>query len=339
MLDPKETTPEELLPGLYRIEVPLPNSPLRALNSYVIKGRDRSLVIDTGMNREECLRSMLSDLSRLGIDLERTDFFITHLHADHLGLVGPLARAGSVVYFNQSDADISNFLERSNERWEQQHAFFLAHGFPEDELNEAWKSHPGKRFGPRRLIDFKVVKDGDTVTAGDYEFTCVETKGHSPGHMCLYERRRKVLVCGDCILLDITPNINFWPELDNSLKAYLVSLEKINLLDVELVLPGHGRVWRDLQGRVSDLRKHHRDRLVEVLEAVRQEHGTAYDIAPRITWNIEYKSWKLFPATQKWFAVGETVAHLKYLENEGSVTSSDDCGKVIWRFSGNLENA
>jgi len=47
---------EQVLPDLFRIEIPLPNSPLRSLNSYLIKGKERFLIIDTGMNREECLR-------------------------------------------------------------------------------------------------------------------------------------------------------------------------------------------------------------------------------------------------------------------------------------------
>ena len=39
---------DEVMDGLYRIEVPLPNSPLKELNSYIIKGDDRNLIIDTG---------------------------------------------------------------------------------------------------------------------------------------------------------------------------------------------------------------------------------------------------------------------------------------------------
>ena len=34
--------------NIYTIPVPLPNNPLRSLNSYVIKGEDRNLLIDTG---------------------------------------------------------------------------------------------------------------------------------------------------------------------------------------------------------------------------------------------------------------------------------------------------
>ena len=88
---------EEILPKLYRIEIPLPKSPLKALNSYLIRGEERCLLIDSGMNREECKSVMLSDLERLHVDLEKTDFFITHIHADHLGLLTSLVTDTSTI--------------------------------------------------------------------------------------------------------------------------------------------------------------------------------------------------------------------------------------------------
>jgi len=45
-------------------------------------------VIDTGLNRKECLEAMETGLREIKVDLGKTDFFITHLHADHFGLVG-----------------------------------------------------------------------------------------------------------------------------------------------------------------------------------------------------------------------------------------------------------
>jgi glyoxylase-like metal-dependent hydrolase (beta-lactamase superfamily II) len=44
---------EEIAPNMYRTEIPLPRSPLKWLNSYIVKGGDRFLIIDTGFNREE----------------------------------------------------------------------------------------------------------------------------------------------------------------------------------------------------------------------------------------------------------------------------------------------
>ncbi len=81
---------EEIARGLYRLQIPLPENPLKSLNSYVIKGPGRNLIIDTGLNRQECMDAMQAGLKEIGIDLRETDFFITHLHADHFGLVSSL---------------------------------------------------------------------------------------------------------------------------------------------------------------------------------------------------------------------------------------------------------
>lgn len=63
-------------PDLFRIEIPLPESPSRYLNSYAIKSPERNLVIDTGLKRPECLEAMISGLNKIGIDLADTDFDI-----------------------------------------------------------------------------------------------------------------------------------------------------------------------------------------------------------------------------------------------------------------------
>ena len=92
---------EEIVPNMYRTEIPLHGSPLKWLNSYIVKGDDRFLIIDTGFNREDCLKKMNASLQKLGVDLNKTDIFITHLHVDHIGLAGTLARESSKVYFNE----------------------------------------------------------------------------------------------------------------------------------------------------------------------------------------------------------------------------------------------
>ena len=86
---------EEVLPNLFRLKIPLPESPLKYLNSYVIRDPQRCLIIDTGLNRNECLEAMQAGLRQIGVDLEKSDLFITHLHADHFGLVGKLATDSS----------------------------------------------------------------------------------------------------------------------------------------------------------------------------------------------------------------------------------------------------
>jgi glyoxylase-like metal-dependent hydrolase (beta-lactamase superfamily II) len=323
---------EQILPNLYKIEVPLPESPLKATNAYLIKGPDRDLIVDTGMNREKCAAPFLSALGELRVDLDRTDFFITHLHADHLGLVARLPREKSKVFFGEVESAIVTSIARQGPvRVNALRRFYLANGFPEEELRRAEQRHPGFRYGPGRNIDFSPMKEGDILQVGDYSLRGVSTPGHSPGHMCLYDAEKKILFAGDHLLCDITPNITRWPELENSLGAYLESLQKTYLLDVELVLPGHRSLFTDHRGRIKRLQEHHQGRLAESLSALEDRPGTAWDVAPHITWDIRFKSWKLFPPVQKWFAVGEVIAHLNYLEAQGTLERRKEHTNIVYK--------
>ena len=306
---------EEILPNLYRVEIPLPRNPLRAINSYIIKGQGRSLIIDTGMNREECMRAMTSALGELGIDLKEADFFITHLHSDHSGLVSSLATETSIVYFNQPDADAVNW----DSDWDERPDFAVRNGFPEDELRRAIKNHPGRIYSSRGHLDFHLLKEGDTINIADYLFECVETPGHTKGHTCLYESNKKIFISGDHILVDITPNISLWSDNESPLDQYLSSLDKVSGLDVELILPGHRRIFKDYKERIEELKHHHQLRLDEVLSILEKGEHNAFQVASKMTWDMSYKSWELFPPAQKWFAFGEAVAHLKYLQEKGKV--------------------
>ncbi len=306
---------EEVLPQLFRIEVPLPRNPLKATNSYVIRG-ERNLVVDTGMNRKECMAALTSALDELSIELERTDFFITHLHADHSGLVGELASAASRVYFNRPDAEVI----QNKHLWQELYLEAIKHGFSTAELSSALEKHPGNRYSPKGPVDLTLIQDGDTISAGAYNFKCVQTPGHTRGHMCLFEPQHKFLISGDHILGDITPNISSWDDLGNPLRDYLESLDKIYGMDIDLVLPGHRRIITDCRQRIDELKNHHRQRLEEVLQILESAGpGSAYQIASLMQWDIVADDWSDFPIMQKWFATGEAIAHLKYLEEEGLV--------------------
>jgi len=324
---------EQILPELYRMEIPLPGSPLKAVNSYLIKGEGRFLIIDTGMKREECQEAMFAALKELNVDLRKTDFFITHLHADHLGLVALMATNNAKVYFSRMEAQIINRNSGEEDRLEDTSRYFISHGYPEDVLKLSVASHPGRRYGLRQHIDFSIVKEGDKIDVGDYSFQCIETPGHSPCHMCLYEPDKKLLLSGDHILADITPNISYWGELENPLKKYLTNLDKVYPLDVSLTLPGHRSLIKDHRKRIGELKAHHQDRVKEVLFALESGAKTAYQVAPYIKWDIKASSWEQFPAAQKWFAFGETLAHLIYMEKEGMVQEKKEGNRILFHLA------
>jgi len=311
---------EEIVPDLYRTEIPLPRSPLKWLNSYIVRGDGRFLIIDTGFNREECLSAMNTSLQKLKVDLNETDIFVTHLHVDHMGLAGTLAQDKSKIYFNKQEAiQVQNKQVSDNYYWQKIVDVYVENGFAAEGAKKAMESHPAHKFGLKREIDFTLVKEGDVIDIGDFHFQCVATPGHSPGHMCLYEANKKILVAGDHILFDITPNIAYWLEMEDTLGEYLASLEKVKKLDVDLVLTGHRRLVHDLHGRIRELQEHHRARLNEVLVALGDGEKDILQIAPHISWDITAKNWEEFPPPQKWFAFGETMAHVKYLEARGKV--------------------
>jgi len=326
---------EEILPNLYRIEVPLPGSPLKATNSYVIKGMERSLIIDTGWNREDCMTSLVTGLKECNVDLGQADFFITHMHADHSGLVSTLVGEGAKIYFGQADAEI--IRSSTPEHWERMIDFASKCGFPREELERAVGNHPGRRYSPNNSLDFCILKDGDTIEIGDYLFECIETPGHTPGHICLYEPHKRVFISGDHVLVDITPNITLSSEGQNPLKQYLMSLDKVYNLDVELVLPGHRSVFKDQRKRIRELKQHHQSRLEEVIAILGEGNQNAFQVASLMTWDIGYKSWDSFPPAQKLFAFGEALAHLKYLEDEGEVSRQIERRGLIF-FTG-ISNA
>jgi len=153
------------------------------------------------------------------------------------------------------------------------------------------------------------------------------------GHTCLYEPDRKILIAGDHILYDITPNITCWRNDENKLKEYIASLDKVYDMDVGLVLPGHRSVFTDLRGRIDELKEHHGERASDVVSILEDGALSVAQVAAKMQWNINCKSWESFPLAQKWFATGEAMAHLKYLEGEGRVAVKRSNGVLLFELA------
>lgn len=324
---------KEILPNLFKIEIPLPNNPLKSLNSYIIKSKGKNLIIDTGMNREECKKVMEQSLKKLDIELEETDLFITHLHADHCGLVNYLSTKNTTIFCSEADGNIINSLN-DTKKWQGMSHFISFSSFPPEELKAALTNHPGYKYSPRKYIEFSIVKEGSILEIGNYTFYCLETPGHTFGHICLYEPGEKLLISGDHLLIDITPNISAWSDRVNPLEQYLKSLDKIYKLDISIVLPGHRRIFYNYQERISELKLHHQERANEIINILKyQGPQDGYQVAAQMTWDIKYDSWNQFPPQQKWFAVGEAIAHLNYLEGRNLIHKELKDNKLVYQLS------
>lgn len=318
---------EEIADSFFRVEIPLPKNPLRSLNSYVIKSQDRHLIIDTGFDLPECFDAMKEGLKRLDVRLEESDFFITHMHSDHAGLVTRLITDTSRVYFNKTDAAVLTNLNVQKEL----NSFIRMSGLTDDVVDAMIRIRSRFRYNINAWINKVIfVKAGDMLQAGDYTFRCIETPGHTMGHTCLYEPDRKILISGDHILYDITPNITCWTDSENRLKEYIASLDRVYDMDVDLVLPGHRSVFTDFKGRITELKRHHEKRASDVAVILEDGPQNVAQVAAKMKWEIKCESWESFPVAQKWFATGEAMAHLRYLEEEGTVAVKRSNGSLLF---------
>lgn len=315
----------EIKQNLYTIKVKLPNNPLRDINCYVIRSDDRNLLIDTGFNLPECLAELKSGLRELDLDMERTDVLATHFHADHCGLVDKIIHPNSRFYIGEIDKGLLEGYQKNKQQWAENLDFYCQEGFPRLDFDTVFHTNPARAFAAERPVVATPLKNNEILRVGETTLKCIHTPGHTPGHLCLYNEEDKFMILGDHVLFDITPNITTWPILRNSLKSYLESLNMIKEYEVEIPLPAHREVKMTMGERIEQLLKHHEERLEETLAIVKENPGiNGYEVAGKMRWSIRAKSWEDFPIAQKWFAVGETLAHLYYLEDKGTIRRENE---------------
>ena len=315
-------------PDIYKIYVPLPNNPLKNLNSYLIKGKERNLLIDTGFNQPECYEALSDGLKELNADMNCTDMFITHLHSDHSGLVKKLMTPDTTVYFSKEDYQhLMEYL--IGDRWHETDEKYNQEGVPWEVLTNLRRTNPSKVLAAEGAFPVSFVTDGDKVMVDEYEFTCVATPGHTPEHMCLYLESEQLIFLGDHVLFDITPNITIWHGYSDSLGAYMDSLRKVRKLKVKTCMPAHRQTSSDFYERIDYIIAHHKERLDEVIHILKKGNRqlSAYEVAKEMKWRIRGNGWEDFPDNQKWFATGEAMAHLDYLVQREYVIRSEIQGK------------
>ncbi|MCR6544231.1 MBL fold metallo-hydrolase [Dehalobacterium formicoaceticum] len=322
---------KEIFKNIYKIEIPLPQNPLKATNSYFISGTERNLLIDTGFNQPECRQAMDEARRKLGFSLDRTDLFVTHVHGDHCGLVGYLAEPKTKVYCGDYCAQAL----MGKHDWDQFEALIMESGLKAQGFSYDVSVHPGNKYASTIIPHAEIVEDGDILQVGNFTFHCILTTGHAPDHFCLYEPQHEILFSGDHILGKITPNNTIWgtPWSINVdyLGTYLENLEKIKALEIKTVLPGHRDLITNCNGRIEELKNHHQRRLQHILDIIGDGKMTGAQVASLMKWDIRANSWDDFPPAQKLFATGEALAHLTHLVFQDVLVKELMDGVVYYR--------
>lgn len=328
----------EVVPGIHQIKVPIPDNPLGFLNCYLVKGKDGWLMIDTGWFTPDAYEALKSGLKEMG--LATTDIatmVVTHVHPDHFGLAGRIKASSpkTQLIMHRYDADLirSRYIKFAGLQ-PKNAAILLRHGVPAAEI-DAFKtaSMPTLQYVITTFPD-DTVYGGEILSTGLFDLEVIWTQGHSPGHICLYEPKNRILFSGDHVLPEISPNVSYTSQSgDNPLGDYICALRKVQNLPVTKVLPAHEHIFTDLRGRVEQILQHHEGRKQEILDRVAIEPRNAYFLASRLTWNIPNMKWEQFSSMLKRSAVMETLAHLEALRWEGRVDRITEDGQVNYRKS------
>jgi glyoxylase-like metal-dependent hydrolase (beta-lactamase superfamily II) len=320
----------EIAKNIFLIKIPLPNNPLRNLNSYFIKGNERNLLIDTGFNSPICYEAMTEGLKKLNVDMNLTDIFLTHLHSDHTGLCTRIASDNSKIYLSSIDAKyISTFYGEKYKNFLRNR--FHSLGFSISEFEQNIIDNHAIKFAPPENAKYSEFEDACTFDLGNRVLKAVHTPGHTIGHMCLYDETDEILFSGDHVIFNISPNITAWDGVDDALGLYLESLKKTAKLKVKTTLSAHRDPIGSLSDRISELLSHHKKRLEEAYSIIlNNKEMTAYDAASKMTWSIRAKDWNDFPITQKWFAVGEGKSHLDHLVAKNMLAVKEKEGKEYY---------
>lgn len=326
---------EKIDNDLYRIGIPLPGNPLKELNSYVLLGGERNLVIDTGFNMPECKEAMDKGMKEIGLSRESCDLFITHVHSDHCGLVGYLSRPDTQVYCSNYTSYAFAHGSYGNEvLYGYFNAMVAQSGLPMMDL----ASHPGAQYAPEAADNVVIVQDGDIIRVGNWTLQCIMTSGHAPEHVCLYDKERKVLFSGDHILAGITPNNALWDSpwevQEDLLGEYLANLDKMEKLAIAVIYPAHRASITNVHGRIQELKEHHARRLNGILMILGEGKMNGAEIAGKMHWDLRGKLWSDFSLTHKLFATGEALSHLTHFVHLG-VLKKELCNGIVYYSKSN----
>jgi glyoxylase-like metal-dependent hydrolase (beta-lactamase superfamily II) len=315
--------------------VPIPDSPLRYVLSYLIEHRSGFIMVDTGWNHPDSWRVLSEGLAACQIPLDAiTGILITHVHPDHHGL-SALVREHTGAWIAMHEAEASflvNQMNRAARAGADHVAGYLRWvGAPPEHLSDVTQRRAA-RPRPMAAPD-RTLTHGDLADAPGLTLRAVWTPGHTPGHLCFHDEARDLLLTGDHVLPRITPNISAWDMTTSPLDAYLTSLEGLRGINPAEVLPAHEYRFAGLDARLTDLEEHHRERLAEIAAALPGPAGggrSAWQVAARVSWSRPWDQLSGFPRQA---ALGEVVAHLQHMQARGQVRCTDDGGMGLWTLT------
>jgi glyoxylase-like metal-dependent hydrolase (beta-lactamase superfamily II) len=307
---------------VYKIEIPIP-FPLKTTNIFFIGEPPRTLV-DTGIKTEVSFEVLKNGLETIGFSLNSIErILITHGHIDHYGQAKRLSSlSGAPIYIHSKEYGRIRSIIHSLGFLK---SILLRNGVPETLANETIRYIESTQKMADALEEAFFLDDGDSIHFKSMTWRTIHCPGHSPGLICFYWPEKKILFTGDHLLKEITPNPILNVPEDRppfrypSLKEYLTSLEKIEKLDISLLLPGHGEEINDAKGLIQKILTHHRQRMHNVLAFLSKGEKTPFEIAMDLFPGV--------PPFEVFLGISEAVGHLEILREKGRIRVKEKEGK------------
>lgn len=157
---------------------------------------------------------------------------------------------------------------------------------------------------PRLIV---IESAGEPVPAGDGVLEILPTPGHSPDHLCFFDRDAGDLYCGDLARMGGT--IVIPSRKGGDLRQYLASLQRVRDLAPRRLLPGHGPIVDDPIALMDKYIAHRAEREQQILKAMLDGARTVDEIVRRV--------YPTLPTSLSDAAADSVRAHLAKLRDEG----------------------
>jgi glyoxylase-like metal-dependent hydrolase (beta-lactamase superfamily II) len=310
---------EKVVPGVWRLRLPLPWPGVPHCNAWALAAGPGIVLVDTGMHEPGSMAHLDRALDQAGLKLEHGRLIVcTHAHVDHCGQAPPIAeRAGCEVWMHRDHAhhtaavdDPENALARRVE---------VAHqsGVPPESVQRWVERRRTQGTGQAGTLHVdRELADGDMVATDLGDWQVIETPGHAPSHICLYQPERRLLISGDHLLgrVSLYFDAGYTPD---PVAEFLASLDKVDRLDARLALSGHGRPFTDIPGHIAANRALVQQRLEAVQAELAKGPRTAYELAQAVYGD------HFSEATESWL-LSKTRSWLTHLERLGRARHTGD---------------
>jgi glyoxylase-like metal-dependent hydrolase (beta-lactamase superfamily II) len=304
---------ERVLGGLWRLRLPLPLPGVPHCNAWAVAAGDGIVLFDTGMHLPESMADLDRALAMVGRRVDDVRLVVcTHAHVDHYGQAASIVqRTGCELWMHPNHAHLTSPLADPEAAMAQRLEIARSAGVPEAGLRryEETRRNPGS--GISGLVEpDRALVDGVVVESDLGPWEAIETPGHAPSHVCLWQPERRLLISGDHVLGRVSLYFDYGYTPDPA-GEFLASLDRVEALGARLGLSGHGRTFGDVRGHIDASRAVVRER-VTALESALRNRGpqSAFDVIGRV------HDEPITELNAAWW-LNETLCYLRHMEVTG----------------------